>query len=310
MASGTIKSVVPRSDIVNNLTTNDSTKVLSAAQGKALYDKIVDYEMSACANQTAFDSAFSTLASSMSDKEQQSVKIQATNSYGQIKSGIYLGVVRKWSSSRIYVELTSANNSVVGLYLGSSWGWRSTDNRVDGMEIPSNADLDTYLTPGEYYAPTSAVASTLSHCPVEANFTMLVLRKASALFTQVLYSLGTLVYTRSQSTTGWSPWYSLNDKLSNLVGIYRYAINASSTKTITLGYSSRARIETFGNSGNMISELLVYTSGSGAIRSAVVKEGSDITYAISTGGIITITNANSGSNGDIIVTLYSGSVSD
>ena len=38
MASGTIKSVVPRSDIVNNLTTNDSTKVLSAAQGKALKD--------------------------------------------------------------------------------------------------------------------------------------------------------------------------------------------------------------------------------------------------------------------------------
>ena len=39
MASGTIKSVVPRSDIVDNLTTNDSTKVLSAAQGKALADQ-------------------------------------------------------------------------------------------------------------------------------------------------------------------------------------------------------------------------------------------------------------------------------
>lgn len=40
MASGTIKSVVPRSDIVNNLTTNDSTKVLSAAQGKVLNEQI------------------------------------------------------------------------------------------------------------------------------------------------------------------------------------------------------------------------------------------------------------------------------
>ena len=36
MASGTIKAVVPKSDIVDNLTTNDGTKVLSAAQGYAL----------------------------------------------------------------------------------------------------------------------------------------------------------------------------------------------------------------------------------------------------------------------------------
>ena len=42
MASGTIKAVVGRSDIVNNLTTNDSTKVLSAAQGKALSDQITN----------------------------------------------------------------------------------------------------------------------------------------------------------------------------------------------------------------------------------------------------------------------------
>lgn len=40
MASGTIKAVIPKSDIVNNLTTNDSTKVLSAAQGYALNSKL------------------------------------------------------------------------------------------------------------------------------------------------------------------------------------------------------------------------------------------------------------------------------
>lgn len=42
MAGGTIKSIVPRSDIVNNLTTNDSTKVLSAAQGYELNIKITN----------------------------------------------------------------------------------------------------------------------------------------------------------------------------------------------------------------------------------------------------------------------------
>ena len=40
MASGTIKAVVGREDIVDNLTTNDGTKVLSAKQGKVLSDQI------------------------------------------------------------------------------------------------------------------------------------------------------------------------------------------------------------------------------------------------------------------------------
>ena len=43
MASGTIKAVVPKSDIVNDLNTNDSTKVLSAAQGYSLSNQIAKY---------------------------------------------------------------------------------------------------------------------------------------------------------------------------------------------------------------------------------------------------------------------------
>lgn len=42
MASGTIKAVVAKSDIADNLTTNDSTKVLSAKQGKLLNDHIAN----------------------------------------------------------------------------------------------------------------------------------------------------------------------------------------------------------------------------------------------------------------------------
>jgi len=40
MASGTIKAYVPRSDIADNLTTNDSTKVLSAKQGYTLKNSL------------------------------------------------------------------------------------------------------------------------------------------------------------------------------------------------------------------------------------------------------------------------------
>lgn len=40
MASGTIKAVVSKSDIVNNLTTSTTGKVLDASQGKALKDSV------------------------------------------------------------------------------------------------------------------------------------------------------------------------------------------------------------------------------------------------------------------------------
>ena len=42
MASGTIKAVVAKGDIADNLTTDDSTKVLSAKQGKLLNDHIAN----------------------------------------------------------------------------------------------------------------------------------------------------------------------------------------------------------------------------------------------------------------------------
>jgi hypothetical protein len=48
MASGTIKAVVPKSDIVDNLTTNDSTKVLSAAQGYSLSNQMAKYHLVRC----------------------------------------------------------------------------------------------------------------------------------------------------------------------------------------------------------------------------------------------------------------------
>lgn len=43
---------------------------------------------------------------------------------------------------------------------------------IGGTEIPENADMDTYKTPGNYYCHSSSVAKTLTNCPFDSAFTM------------------------------------------------------------------------------------------------------------------------------------------
>ena len=50
-----------------------------------------------------------------------------------------------------------------------------------GTEIPANADLDTYKTPGTYYAQDSTRAKTLSNCPyTSSNFKLVVMTGGDA----------------------------------------------------------------------------------------------------------------------------------
>jgi len=130
MASGTIKAVLSRGDVANNLTTSTAGKVLDASQGKILSDQITLKELTSAGTQADFDSRFTTLAGNMANGEEQEVKIQTSASFGVIQATIYLGTVRRWRNNRIYVDLTSANNSVTGINIGSGWEWRSLDDQI------------------------------------------------------------------------------------------------------------------------------------------------------------------------------------
>lgn len=43
-----------------------------------------------------------------------------------------------------------------------------------GTEIPANADMHDYMTPGNYYHPNSATAKTLVNCPLTNAFQLKV----------------------------------------------------------------------------------------------------------------------------------------
>lgn len=99
----------------------------------------------------------------------------------------------------------------------------------------------------------------------------------------------------------------LNDGKMNIPK--RFSVSGNGSKTFTIDNSSNIRITTFGNSGNMLSETLIYTHSSGAVRIAVVKAGSNVSIASSGNNTITISNSNS-AGFDVLFEIFKGNISE
>lgn len=76
--------------------------------------------------------------------------------------------------------------------------------------IPSGADLDTYTTAGHYSAATSTIANSLSNCPATVNFSLFVVWRTSSLKSQIIFTAGTTLFYRYQSSSGWSTWRKIS----------------------------------------------------------------------------------------------------
>ena len=78
-----------------------------------------------------------------------------------------------------------------------------------GTAIPSDADLDDYRTPGNYYCQTNAIAATLKNCPTSGMaFTMKVeFSQGTGYYSQTIkeYDSGTIYYRYYNNAT-LSPW--------------------------------------------------------------------------------------------------------
>lgn len=127
-----------------------------------------------------------------------------TSGNKHIPSGGSAGNILKWSSDGTAV-----------------WGDEQSLSHLfdlsltEAVEIPANADLDDYKTPGVYYAPSSTRAGTLSHCPhTTSNFKLVVMDNGidTSYKCQYIYAYdakgGARIYARSYgtSTTGWYAW--------------------------------------------------------------------------------------------------------
>lgn len=72
--------------------------------------------------------------------------------------------------------------------------------------IPSNADLNTYTTPGHYSANSGSVAGSLTHCPATQNFTLLVIKRTDYYLSQIIIASNQYLYHRYSTSGGWSSW--------------------------------------------------------------------------------------------------------
>ena len=87
-----------------------------------------------------------------------------------------------------YIPTSSTPLEYVRNYNSGTWSdWEQLPTRAEitslstdtyslfgGISIPDSSDLDTYLTPGNYYKDSSSGAATLSNCPAAVAFTLKV----------------------------------------------------------------------------------------------------------------------------------------
>ena len=78
-----------------------------------------------------------------------------------------------------------------------------------GSSIPANTDLDTLTAPGVYFAANAATAGSLSNCPVNQSFRLVVTyHNSSSTADQILYSRGAgTIYRRLLLGGAWGAWF-------------------------------------------------------------------------------------------------------
>ena len=212
MASGTIKSVVPRSDIINNLTTNDSTKVLSAAQGYALNNKTIQ-------NTESFSSlsTFKTFLANMTVGKAVDI-ITSSEVSTAIAGSTYIcsGIATKIDSSFVDISWVRGDSAVGSTrYKISSQTF--TINDLNGKF--ANNDLGTFSTLASF---DSALLTFASGIPEgELRNVKVVFSAAADPFSNTTY-YGTV--KRNQNNQYWAVFETVISN-SFITGRYRTSTN-------------------------------------------------------------------------------------
>jgi len=100
--------------------------------------------------------------------------------------------------------------------LPANGGTANYANYLNATNIPANANLNSYTTPGFYYCPANATVATLSNRPTGNAFFMIVGKHAGTYQMLVEYmTSGFKVYMRNYYSSTWGSWvraYTTIDK--------------------------------------------------------------------------------------------------
>ena len=177
--------------------------------------------------------------------------------------------------------------------------------------IPANADLDDYKTVGVYGVSSNATARSLSNCPVEQSFRMVVEdRSTTASETgsyrykrQILYHFNSNdVYMRRMSTSNAGETWSITnwekvptrteiDKISGIVAMASPdSMTSYSTQQFTVASSSRHLIIISGAKSAVHGLLLVSANSSGEVFLTSIHAGDGLVITAPSNNILQVQN--------------------
>ena len=140
----------------------------------------------------------------------------------------------------IDTQMKSNNNAAIQAASSSQAGRMSSADyiKLNKQEIPANANLNNYTTPGMYYCNSTANAATLSNCPATQRFCMNVYELSETTKVQEIVEIATsndqLVNThrRIRYNTTWYSWDSFIRVSTTFANVRKSDTTASATGSV------------------------------------------------------------------------------
>lgn len=195
---------VNKSDIVNNLTTNDSTKVLSAAQGYALNSKFANY-FTTLADFKSYVSSMPVYSSVQFIGEGE-VSNAVSNGFGV--SSIVSGTLAKVTATAVDIIWTIAGGRYVGSSRYSITNDTFTDSNLDNVISESILTDLNYVPSKVNLVYMRRYSNTAQNVPDNSSgivFTMKLATNGDNII-QFAISYTLKIYTRHRSSGTWGEW--------------------------------------------------------------------------------------------------------
>ena len=225
------ENYIPRADIVNNLTTADATKPLSAAQGKVLQDNKLgktENAVSATKLQTsrtiggvAFDGTTNIDLPGVNTAGNQNTsgnaatatKLQTSRTIGGVAfdgttnidlPGVNIAGNQNTSGNAATATKLNTARKINGVNFDGTADILVPDN---WEYIPYGADLNNYTTAGHYFCDQDTVGASVWNSPIAYSFTLSVDQTAGVVQRIVGYlGANAIEYKRTYYSGTWSQW--------------------------------------------------------------------------------------------------------
>lgn len=161
----------------------------------------------------------------------------------------------KWNDRNFGLEIVNNDSSITtnyGVRVDYATSAESTLQLKTDSQIPANANLNDYKSPGHRYScPASATAATLSNRPTNDAFVMDVLALTNTFIVQILYVYEGQIYKRTYKdwSNTWSSWIEVVCS-NNYTSVIKSTLNLNAGQMYRIG--SRCALSDLGTTAGAV----------------------------------------------------------